>query len=52
MLQEKNYPLKVSMQIRDQIKQICHDDISRHLGVIKIQGLMPKYFLWTNCFKK
>ncbi|GBM60313.1 hypothetical protein AVEN_108101-1 [Araneus ventricosus] len=42
----------VPEKYRDQIKSLCHDSTSGHLGIVKTKGRLARYFYWPNCYKE
>ncbi|GFS96245.1 retrovirus-related Pol polyprotein from transposon 412 [Trichonephila clavipes] len=35
----------------DQIKSLCHEGTSAHLGITKSKDKLNRYFYWLNCYK-
>ncbi|GBM95981.1 Retrovirus-related Pol polyprotein from transposon 412 [Araneus ventricosus] len=42
----------VPEKYRDQIKSLCHDSTSGHLGIVKTKDRLARYFYWPNCYKE
>ncbi|GFX36439.1 retrovirus-related Pol polyprotein from transposon 412 [Trichonephila clavipes] len=38
--------------LREQIKTICHDETSGHLGVLKTKDRLLRHFFWPKCYKE
>ncbi|GFX12276.1 retrovirus-related Pol polyprotein from transposon 412 [Trichonephila clavipes] len=38
--------------LREQIKTICHDGTSGHLGVLKTKDRLLRHFFWPKCYKE
>ncbi|GFV77878.1 retrovirus-related Pol polyprotein from transposon 17.6 [Trichonephila clavipes] len=41
-----------AVYLREQIKTICHDGTSGHLGVLKTKDRLLRHFFWPKCYKE
>ncbi|GFU32639.1 retrovirus-related Pol polyprotein from transposon 17.6 [Trichonephila clavipes] len=48
----EEYLIIVPETLREQIKTICHDGTSGHLGVIKTKDRLLRHFFWPKCYKE
>ncbi|GFS74652.1 retrovirus-related Pol polyprotein from transposon 17.6 [Trichonephila clavipes] len=48
----EEYLIIVPETLREQIKTICHDGTSGHLGVLKTKNRLLRHFFWPKCYKE
>ncbi|GFT38248.1 retrovirus-related Pol polyprotein from transposon 412 [Trichonephila clavipes] len=48
----EEYLIVVPEALREQIKTICHDGTSGHLGVLKTKDRLLRHFFWPKCYKE
>lgn len=44
--------LVIPENLREQIKSLCHEGTSAHLGTTKTKDKLNRYFYWPNCYKE
>lgn len=47
----EDYAIVVPETLRDQMKTMCHESTSGHLGVLKTKDRLVRHFFWPNCYK-
>ncbi|GBN69290.1 hypothetical protein AVEN_147376-1 [Araneus ventricosus] len=47
----EEYAIVVPETLREQIKTMCHEGTSGHLGVLKTKDRLLRHFFWPNCYK-
>ncbi|CAL1290941.1 unnamed protein product [Larinioides sclopetarius] len=47
----EEYAIVVPEKLREQIKTMCHEGTSGHLGVLKTKDRLLRHFFWPNCYR-